>query len=115
MTAKDGATPPRPNQLTEHLPKDRKGNPISIGDRVWYYGAGSTLNPSIHGYQPMVLVCEMPVTAVGTDFIFAGDSLVPIPSEHVYTDLTDAFRVLHAALKGRFDPKNRRKSLDTKA
>ena len=103
-------------QLTEHLPKDAKGNPISIGDRVWYYGAGSRLNPSIHGYDPMVFVCDMPVTAIGADFIMAGDSLTPIPSEQVYRSLSDVFRVMNAALgNDRFPVKTTKKRMDVKA
>jgi len=106
----------RATQLTEHLPHDAKGNPISIGDRVWYYGCGDRLNPTIHGYATMALVCEMPVAAVGPDFIFAGDSLVPIPSEQVYTKLEDAFRVIRSAMSSdRFPVKKPTRRLDKKA
>lgn len=115
MPTKDGATP-RTEQLTEHLPRDGKDKPISIGDRVWYYGCGQNLNPSVHGYNPMALVCEMPVSAVGADFIFAGESLIPIPSKHVYTDIRDAFAVMRGALtKDRFDPNNKHKPFDRRA
>ncbi len=100
----------RLKELLEHLPRDAKGNPISIGDRVWLYQGGEA-NPHFFGYKPLVAVCEIPVAAVGPECVFAHGSVQRIPSASVYKDPTVAFAVAISAVSGdRFKParENRR-------
>ena len=94
----------RQTELLEHLPKDPKGNVISIGDRVWLYSGGDS-NPHFFGYRPLVTISEIPVGAVGPACVFAHGSVHPIPSSMVYKDPRDAFAVMRAAVAGdRFKP-----------
>jgi hypothetical protein len=94
----------RQAELLEHLPRDAKGNPISIGDRVWLYSGGEA-NPFVFGYRPLVTVCEIPVGGIGPACVFAHGSVHPIPSASVYKDPRDAFAVARAAVAGdRFKP-----------
>lgn len=88
------------DHLTARLPRDGKGKPITIGDRVIYVQFGVSMNGKFpDGYTPLVACCDVLVGGVTETTILPHGALSkPLLSRDCYLDIGDAFRVMKAQM-----------------
>lgn len=83
---------------TARLPRDAKGNIITIGDRVWYMQLGVSLNGTFpKGYTPIVAVCDILVGGVTETTVIPANGTNPgLLAIDCYTDIRDCFNAVLA-------------------
>ena len=84
--------------LTANLPRDAKGNPITIGDRVWYMQLGASLNGEFpKGYTPIVAMCDIIVGGVTTTTVIpVRGTNAGVLARDCYLDIRDCFNAIVA-------------------